>query len=104
MTYNIHVGIPASGSTPNLAATAAVINAASPDLVALQEVDKNTTRSGGVDQAAYLATATGMNYYFAKAINRFGGEYGIAILWCSWRAESTCNCSGNGKWEKNLFW
>ena len=80
MTYNIHAGIPASGSTPNLAATAAVINAASPDLVALQEVDKNTTRSGGVDQAAYLATATGMNYYFAKAINRFGGEYGIAIL------------------------
>ncbi len=80
MTYNIHVGIPPSGSSPNLPAIAAVINAASPDLVALQEVDKNTTRSGGVDQAAFLAGATGMHHYFAKAINRFGGEYGIAIL------------------------
>ncbi|WP_205943996.1 endonuclease/exonuclease/phosphatase family protein [Pedobacter xixiisoli] len=80
MTYNIHAGVPPSSTSPNLLGIAAVINAASPDLVALQEVDKNTTRSGGVDQAAYLATATGMNYYFAKALNFQGGEYGIAIL------------------------
>lgn len=82
MSYNIHTGNPPAqpSSYIDLPAIAAVINAASPDLVALQEVDKNTTRSGGVDQAAYLANATGMNYYYAKTLNFQGGEYGIAIL------------------------
>jgi endonuclease/exonuclease/phosphatase family metal-dependent hydrolase len=33
-----------------------------------------------VDQAAILAAQTGMQVYFAKAIDHEGGDYGVAIL------------------------
>ncbi|SMC86151.1 endonuclease/exonuclease/phosphatase family protein [Pedobacter nyackensis] len=83
MTYNIHIGNPPSeaATVVNLEATAKAIKLGNPDLVALQEVDKFTTRSGvNLDQAKKLAELTGMNYYFAKAIDRSNGEYGVAIL------------------------
>jgi endonuclease/exonuclease/phosphatase family metal-dependent hydrolase len=37
-----------------------VIRSVSPDVAALQEVDRKTSRSGGVDQAQQLACLTGM--------------------------------------------
>lgn len=83
MSYNIHIGNPPSeaASVVDLEATAKAIKLGNPDLVALQEVDKFTTRSGvNLDQAKKLAELTGMNYYFAKAIDRSNGEYGVAIL------------------------
>ena len=62
-------------------AIAKVINQQQPDLVALQEVDVHTNRSGKqLNQAAELARQTGMKAYFAKAIDYDGGEYGVAIL------------------------
>lgn len=62
-------------------AIAKVINDANPDLVALQEIDRFTKRSGvELDQAAELGRLTGMHSYFVKAINWSGGEYGIAVL------------------------
>lgn len=75
MTYNIQL----AGN--GLQAIANVITARNPDLVCLQEVDKFTNRSGStVDQAAELGRLTGMYYYFSKAMNFDGGEYGDAIL------------------------
>lgn len=79
MTYNIFGA--RSGGIPDLQMIADVINRAKPDLVALQEVDKNTTRnSKNGDIAKKLAELTGMDYHFAKAINVSGGEYGDAVL------------------------
>lgn len=75
MTYNIHHG---SG---NLNAISEFINSEKPDIVALQEVDVNTRRSGfTLNQAQVLATQTGMNVFFSKSINYQGGEFGNAIL------------------------
>jgi endonuclease/exonuclease/phosphatase family metal-dependent hydrolase len=60
---------------------AKVINEAKPDLVALQEIDKFTRRSGTeLDQAKELGRRTGMYSYFVKAIDWDGGEYGVAVL------------------------
>ena len=83
MSYNIHHGNPPAQTNGaiDLPGIAAVINQQTPDLVALQEVDKNTVRSGNVNQTASLAALTGLNYYyFAKALDFNGGEYGVAIL------------------------
>ncbi len=83
MTYNIRIGNPPSQPSGyvDLEATAKAILSAAPDLVALQEVDRFTTRSGPqLDQAKRLAELTGMHYYFAKAIDRSNGEYGVGIL------------------------
>ncbi len=83
LSYNIHHANPPS--RPNfidLEAIGKVIREQTPDLVALQEVDVYTNRSGKAShQAAELAKLSGMPYYyFAKAIDYDGGEYGVAIL------------------------
>jgi endonuclease/exonuclease/phosphatase family metal-dependent hydrolase len=82
MTYNIHHCNPPSEATKiDIEAIASVINREKPDFVALQEVDVNTERSGkGNHQAKLLAELTRMNYFFAKAIDHQGGDYGVAIL------------------------
>ncbi|MFK7788350.1 MAG: endonuclease/exonuclease/phosphatase family protein [Phycisphaeraceae bacterium] len=79
LTYNIHHGRGADGVI-DLQRLADVIKRAEPDLVALQEVDVKTKRSGGVDQAATLGELTGMHHYFAEAMPFQGGGYGNAIL------------------------
>ena len=81
MTYNIHhANPPAQKDVIDLEAIAAVIKAQAPDLVALQELDVNTKRNGGVDQVKKLAELTGMYGFFSKGIDFEGGEYGVAIL------------------------
>lgn len=81
LCYNIHhCNPPSKPDFIDIQAVADVINKEKPDLVALQEVDVNTGRSGNVDQARELAEKTGMNVYFAKAIDFDGGQYGVAIL------------------------
>mgnify|MGYP000167725592 CR=1 FL=1 len=79
LTYNIHHGRGDDGVI-DLERQAAVILASGADLVALQEVDVATGRSGGVDQAAELARLTGMHYAFAEAMPYDGGSYGEAFL------------------------
>jgi endonuclease/exonuclease/phosphatase family metal-dependent hydrolase len=79
LSYNIHHGRGADGVI-NLQRIADVINRAEPDLVALQEVDVKTKRSGGVDQAATLGQLTGMSHFFAEAMPFQGGSYGEALL------------------------
>lgn len=83
MTYNIHHCNPPSRTDGfiDVPAIARVITDAKADLVALQEVDVDTERSGkGKNQAKQLAELTGMHYYFAKAIDHQGGDYGVAVL------------------------
>ncbi|MEN7546948.1 endonuclease/exonuclease/phosphatase family protein [Rapidithrix thailandica] len=82
MAFNIHHANPPS--KPNdfidLDAVVQVIREQAPDLVALQEVDVLTKRSGNVNQAKEIAGQLGMHYFFGKAIDYQGGEYGVAIL------------------------
>ncbi len=82
LCYNIHHANPPSRTDViDINAIANVIKQAQPHLVALQEVDVYTTRSGtSLHQAEELGRLTGMTVYFAKAINYAGGEYGVAIL------------------------
>lgn len=81
MSYNIHHAAPPSKpGVIDLDAIAAVIHAQQPDLVALQEVDVFTGRSGPFNQAEELGKRTGMSAHFFKAIDHDGGEYGLAIL------------------------
>lgn len=79
MAYNIHHCRGMDGVL-DVERIANVIKASNADLVTLQEVDVNTQRNGGVDQAAELGRLTGMHARFGKAIDYQGGEYGQAIL------------------------
>ncbi len=76
MTYNIK-----HGELSSLEAIASVINGQSPDLVAVQEVDVLTNRSGRVDQAARLGQLTGMYASFVPSLLSYdGGQYGLTLL------------------------
>jgi endonuclease/exonuclease/phosphatase family metal-dependent hydrolase len=79
LTYNIHHGEGVDGKF-DLPRIADVIKSASPDLVALQEVDQGTARASGVDQPAELARLTGMQVVFGRNIDFEGGGYGTAVL------------------------
>ena len=59
---------------------ATAIKALDADIIALDEVDNKTERSGKVDQAKYLADKLGLHYAFGRAIDFEGGQYGVAIL------------------------
>ena len=60
--------------------TAAVIDQQQPDVVALQELDSMTGRSGQRYQLGELASRTGYLPVFGAAINYDGGKYGVGIL------------------------
>lgn len=79
MTYNIQHGA-GSDDKVNLDRQAAVIEAAQPDIVGLQEVDSCVKRSGYIDEAAILAGKLGMYATFGPSIPLTGGKYGVAIL------------------------
>ena len=82
MTYNIHAANPpVESGICDLSAVADVINASDPDIVFLQEVDKNTGRNSYFgNQAKELSKLIQMNYQFFPAIIYKSGYYGIAIL------------------------
>ena len=84
LSYNIHHCNPPShvkDSLIDVKAVAKVINEAHADLVALQELDVNTERSGkDLNEAAELARLTGMHFFFVKTIDYRGGAYGIGVL------------------------
>lgn len=79
MTYNIHA-TRGMDKVYNAERIAQVIKTQKPDLVALQEVDQLTERSGFVDVLAVLKEKTGMHGVFMKTFNYQGGEFGNAIL------------------------
>jgi len=81
LTYNIHHGQAPNGQNKiDLEAIARVINEACVDVVGVQEVDINVSRSGMIDQAQRLAELTGMDFYFSKGINLETGYYGTLVL------------------------
>jgi endonuclease/exonuclease/phosphatase family metal-dependent hydrolase len=87
LTYNIYHGEdPYNRGKSNISEIAALINQIKPDLVALQEVDSMTNRTKGFnpegkkDLVYELEKLTGMNGYFAKAIDFSEGGYGEGIL------------------------
>ena len=62
-------------------AIATVIKEQDADIVAVQEVDVHTGRSGKINQAEQLAAKAGFGfYYFGKAMDFDGGGYGVLIL------------------------
>lgn len=79
LTYNIHHGEGLDGKL-DLERIAKVISAAEPDLVALQEVDREVGRTGRVDQPAELARLTNLRVAFGGNLALQGGDYGNAIL------------------------
>lgn len=79
LCYNIHHG-EGTDAQVNLPRQAEVIRRVQPDLVALQEVDDRTERTGRVDQTGELARLTGLQGRFARQIDYEGGRYGQAIL------------------------
>jgi endonuclease/exonuclease/phosphatase family metal-dependent hydrolase len=87
LTYNIRHGQGRDRVT-DLTRTAEVMKGVRPDIVALQEVDRGTERSGGADQLAALGGLMGMHAAYGKAIDYDGGEYGVAVL-SRWVIERT---------------
>lgn len=79
LVYNIHAGKDAE-RVDNLRRVAALIASTEADLVLLQEIDRGTSRSGGVDQLAVLMRLTRFHGAFGKSLDYQGGDYGIAIL------------------------
>jgi endonuclease/exonuclease/phosphatase family metal-dependent hydrolase len=85
-TYNIRHGR-GTDEVLDLGRTARAIAALDADIVALQEVDEQVGRSGGVDEAATLGRALGMHHAFGSFMDYDGGRYGLAIL-SRWPIES----------------
>lgn len=79
LTYNIHHGEGSDGVV-DLERLARVIASAAPDLVALQEVDEKTERSGGVSQVSELGRLTGLRAVFGEAMPFQNGGYGVGVL------------------------
>jgi endonuclease/exonuclease/phosphatase family metal-dependent hydrolase len=79
LTYNIHHGEGSDGEL-DLERIAKVISAAEPDLVSLQEVEHQTSRTGRVPQAEKLGELTGLKSVFGGNIRLLGGQYGNAVL------------------------
>ncbi len=79
VTYNIKHGRGMDG-TIDLERTAATLDTLDADIIALQEVDDQASRSGSVDQAAWLAKRLGMHAAYGAFMDFQGGRYGLAIL------------------------
>jgi endonuclease/exonuclease/phosphatase family metal-dependent hydrolase len=79
LVYNIHAGTDTERRS-NLERVGQVIRDSRADIVLLQEVDRRTRRSRGVDQLDSLQRLTGLSTAFGKAIDYDGGEYGLGVL------------------------
>ena len=79
MSYNIK-NANGMDNVCNFQRIANVINNTSPDVVAIQEVDSMTNRSGQKYVLGEIAERTQMHGYFAPAIDYDRGKYGIGLL------------------------
>lgn len=80
ITYNVQHGRRPDGAVdvPGLAAACASLGA---DVLALQEVDVHSPRSGDVDEVHEVAEATGLTPVFGQSLRwADGGQYGNALL------------------------
>lgn len=69
----------AAGRISDLASIAKAMLVLDADIIAIQEVDRGTMRSGNIDQVKKLAELSGLNVVFGKAIEFDGGDYGLAV-------------------------
>lgn len=79
MTYNVR-NSKGMDNVMDCRRAAAVIRTQAPDVVAVQELDSMTRRSGGKYILGEIADYTGMNAEYFPAIEFDGGKYGIGIL------------------------
>ncbi|MBB1285354.1 endonuclease/exonuclease/phosphatase family protein [Flavisolibacter sp. BT320] len=79
VSYNVRNGKGMDNRT-DYDRTAAVIQKAAAQVVALQELDSSTARSQGVEVLSVLAQKTGMHAVYGPAIPYGGGKYGVGIL------------------------
>lgn len=79
LVYNIHAGKDGAGAS-NLDAVAGLVRTLEADVTLLQEVDRGTKRSGGVDQLQVLMDRTEVDGSFGRSLDYDGGLYGIAAL------------------------
>lgn len=79
MTYNMHRGIGRDGRL-DLDAIVDVIQSSEAEVIALQEVERYSIRTGFQDQIKQLSNKTEMNYSFGKSTNILNGEYGNGLL------------------------
>ena len=79
MTYNVR-NSKGMDNIMDCRRAAAVIRTQAPDVVAVQELDSMTRRSGGKYILGEIADYTGMNAEYFPAIEFDGGKYGIGIL------------------------
>ncbi len=79
LSYNIHHGEGTDGQL-DLDRLRRIIARSGADLVALQEVDHRTARTGGIDQPGTIAAGLGFQHVFGEAIPFEGGSYGEAVL------------------------
>lgn len=79
LSYNVRNAKGMDGQV-NYDRIASVIKEADPTVVALQELDSATKRSGGKDVLKEIADRVGMEHSFSASIDFNGGKYGIGIL------------------------
>lgn len=79
MTYNVHAGY-GMDEVLDLQRIADVIAYSGADIVGLQEIDVETSRSDGENQAAILADMLDMEYYFGDNLFFQRGSHGNLIL------------------------
>ncbi len=79
MSYNMQ-GQASLLDADHLEEIAEVIRETDADIVGLQEVHDGTWQARFEDQASALAELTGMNLFFGRSFDSYGGSYGNAIL------------------------
>jgi endonuclease/exonuclease/phosphatase family metal-dependent hydrolase len=79
VAYNVKHGLGMDGEV-DLARIASVLRPFYADVITLQEIDRGTGRTEGVDQARRLAGMLGMTAHFGSFMPYDGGEYGMAVL------------------------
>ncbi len=78
-TFNVRHGRPERARRPDHARLVAAVVSLDAEVIGIQELDRGTSRVGGVDQPTMLADATGMDVRFGRAIDHDGGHYGVAL-------------------------
>ena len=79
ITYNIHHGVGRDGAL-DLDRIARIVRETNPDIVCLQEIDRNLTRTNRLDFPAEIAKRLGMAAVFECNYAFDGGEYGNATF------------------------
>ena len=86
ISYNLHSGHNADGDNV-FDQQVEFLRSLSPDLLAVQEADRDWPRSDGVDQSRELAQAIGMRSFFSPnvlgpwAAGRSSYQYGLTTFW-----------------------